>query len=164
MTMNKNTATDRGGILLFAVIAIAFLSGLAAYIQAMSDPALIHTADTKQILTEDNLTDSMGIILSELTYNDDSIPKVRITDITDPDAFVSLLTSAANKFKLVYLFSNDSSLLTTATKVAPIDDIDIGTGNDIFIKGAATGTLHYTVKTPYNESKNKDIKLYIKLP
>lgn len=159
MTMDKNTATDHGGILLFAVIAIAFLSGLAAYIQAMSDPALLHTSDTKQIITEDNLTDSMGIILSELTYNDDSIPKVQITDITDPDAFVGLLTSAANKFKLIYLFSNDSSLLTSATKVAPIDDIDIETGND-----TATGTFHYTIKTPYNELKNKDIKLYIKLP
>ena len=67
---------ERGGVLLYAVIAVAFLSGLSLYLQKMSDPKIFQTNDTQKILTSEYLSDSIKILLETISYNNPSFQNI----------------------------------------------------------------------------------------
>ena len=66
---------ERGGVLLYAVIAVAFLSGLSLYLQKMSDPKLFQTNNTQKILASEYLSDSTKTLLENIIYNNPNLPK-----------------------------------------------------------------------------------------
>lgn len=73
---------ERGGVLLYAVIAVAFLSGLSLYLQKMSDPKIFQTNDTQKILNTEYLSDSMETLLSITASNNSTLLKNK-SDIID---------------------------------------------------------------------------------
>lgn len=50
--------SEQGGIILYALVVVSFLSGLAAYLSAVSSPILYQLTDTKRILSTEYLNDS----------------------------------------------------------------------------------------------------------
>lgn len=74
---------ERGGVLLYAVIAVAFLSGLSLYLQKMSDPKIFQTNDTQKILNTEYLSDSMETLLS-ITASNNSLLLKNENDVIDP--------------------------------------------------------------------------------
>ena len=102
---------EQGSVLVYALIVITFLSGLAAYLQTMSDPMIFQTKDTQQILSTDYLADSMENILSELCEKD--------TDFSGSKAPTDgkrLLATTINKYNSIRLFRTSSVLIGEATK------------------------------------------------
>ena len=73
---------ERGGALLYAVIAVAFLSGLSLYLQKMSDPKIFQINDTQKILNTEYLSDSMETLLSITASNNSTLLKNK-NDIID---------------------------------------------------------------------------------
>ncbi len=50
--------SEQGGIILYALLVVTFLSGLAAYLSTVSSPVLYQLTDTKRILSTEYLNDS----------------------------------------------------------------------------------------------------------
>lgn len=62
-TIHSNP-TERGSILVYALLVITFLAGLASYLNAISSPVLFQMTDTQRILRTDYLNDSTSEIFT----------------------------------------------------------------------------------------------------
>jgi len=63
MTIISSTR-EQGSILVYALLVITFLSGLAAYLSAISSPIIFEMTDTQKLLQVDLLNDSARNIYS----------------------------------------------------------------------------------------------------
>lgn len=113
---------EQGSVLVYALIVITFLSGLAAYLQTMSDPMIFQTKDTQQILSTDYLADSMENILSELCEKDTDFSGSKA-----PTAGKKLLATTINKYNTVRLFRTSTVLIGEGIRdgEAKEDDVSV---------------------------------------
>ena len=114
---------ERGGVLLYAVIAVAFLSGLSLYLQKMSDPKIFQTNDTQKILNTEYLSDSMETLLSITASNNSTLLKNKsdIVDISTNNVTANFITNVKNIFenqKKIFLFSKEDVLIASASKTS----------------------------------------------
>lgn len=112
---------ERGGILLYIIICVTFLSGLAAYLQAMSSPVLFQTKDSQQIVADEYLTESFATLLSKQAYDSQDMPKYSTEILNNSstginEEFLSTLTKILNRQKTVYLFLKKDILFAVATR------------------------------------------------
>ena len=117
---------ERGGALLYAVIAVAFLSGLSLYLQKMSDPKIFQINDTQKILNTEYLSDSMETLLSITASNNSTLLKNKsdIIDNSTNNVTDNFITNVKNIFKnqeKIFLFSKEDVLIASASKTS--DDI-----------------------------------------
>lgn len=114
---------ERGGVLLYAVIAVAFLSGLSLYLQKMSDPKIFQTNDTQKILNTEYLSDSMETLLSITASNNSTLLKNKsdIVDISTNNVTANFIANVKNIFenqKKISLFSKEDVLIASASKTS----------------------------------------------
>lgn len=114
---------ERGGVLLYAVIAVAFLSGLSLYLQKMSDPKIFQTNDTQKILNTEYLSDSMETLLSITASNNSTLLKNKsdIIDNSTNNVTTNFIANVKNIFenqKKIFLFSKESVLIASASKTS----------------------------------------------
>ena len=114
---------ERGGVLLYAVIAVAFLSGLSLYLQKMSDPKIFQTNDTQKILNTEYLSDSMETFLSITASNNSTLLKNKsdIVDISTNNVTANFIANVKNIFenqKKIFLFSKEDVLIASASKTS----------------------------------------------
>lgn len=114
---------ERGGVLLYAVIAVAFLSGLSLYLQKMSDPKIFQTNDTQKILNTEYLSDSMETLLSITASNNSTLLKNKSDIIDNPtnNVAANFITNVKNIFenqKKIFLFSKEDVLIASASKIS----------------------------------------------
>lgn len=114
---------ERGGVLLYAVIAVAFLSGLSLYLQKMSDPKIFQTNDTQKILNTEYLSDSMETLLSITASNNSTLLKNKsdIIDNSTNNVTANFITNVKNIFenqKKIFLFSKEDVLIASASKIS----------------------------------------------
>ncbi len=114
---------ERGGVLLYAVIAVAFLSGLSLYLQKMSDPKIFQTNDTQKILNTEYLSDSMETLLSITASNNSTLLKNKsdIVDISTNNVTANFIANVKNIFenqKKIFLFSKEDVLIASASKTS----------------------------------------------
>ena len=113
---------ERGGVLLYAVIAVAFLSGLSLYLQKMSDPKIFQTNDTQKILNTEYLSDSMETLLSITASNNSTLLKNKsdIIDNSTNNVTTNFIANVKNIFenqKKIFLFSKENVLIASASKL-----------------------------------------------
>lgn len=111
---------EQGSVLVYALIVITFLSGLAVYLQTMSDPMIFQTKDTQQILSTEFLADSMENILSELCEKD--------TDFSGSKASTAgkkLLAYTINKYNTIRLFRSSTILIGEARIDGTVKESDV---------------------------------------
>ena len=156
-----SSRNEQGNILLYAVIAVTFISGLGMYLQKMSDPMLFQTNDTKRLLTEEYLVSSSSLLLSEVIYNDQYLPQCNDTSAKFRTEFAKTM----NRYKYIYLFSNKTSLLSSITRVGTFSATQVNpdqTENDICANFHVYAKQEYTIK-PYigkSVTKKVDINIY----
>lgn len=114
---------ERGGGLLYAVIAVAFLSGLSLYLQKMSDPKIFQTNDTQKILNTEYLSDSMETLLSITASNNSTLLKNKsdIIDNSTNNVTTNFIANVKNIFenqKKIFLFSKENVLIASASKTS----------------------------------------------
>lgn len=114
---------ERGGVLLYAVIAVAFLSGLSLYLQKMSDPKIFQTNDTQKILNTEYLSDSMETLLSITASNNSTLLKNKsdIVDISTNNVTANFIANVKNIFenqKKIFLISKEDVLIASASKTS----------------------------------------------
>lgn len=129
---------EQGSVLVYALIVITFLSGLAAYLQTMSDPKIFQTKDTQQILSTEYLADSMENILSELCEKD--------TDFSGSAAATDgqkLLAKAINKYSTIHLFKTDTIFIGEATRDGLIKESEISTDDWVVFSTNANYYIQY---------------------
>lgn len=63
---NTTSNHEKGSILVYALLVITFLSGLAAYLSAISSPVIFEMTDTQKLLQTDLLNDSARNIYSTI--------------------------------------------------------------------------------------------------
>ena len=166
-----HSTQERGGVLLYAVIAVAFLSGLSLYLQKMSDPKIFQANDTQKILTSEYLSDSIKTLLENTAYNNPSLPKTE-DEIIDHStnnvtaSFISSVTETLNNQEKIYLFKTENLLIASAEKNKNINDtstsFEILKENQLSVKSLSI--MNYNIKT-INTLIDRDLEiiLYINL-
>lgn len=160
---------ERGGVLLYAVIAVAFLSGLSLYLQKMSDPKIFQTNDTQKILNTEYLSDSMETLLS-ITASNNSLLLKNENDVIDPSTNNVTANFIANSKKILtdqkelFLFSNNNLLIGSAKKTSlDLNDRDIESTIIRYqpLSIHTSGQLDYDLKS-ITIRTNKKLKVTIK--
>lgn len=160
---------ERGGVLLYAVIAVAFLSGLSLYLQKMSDPKIFQTNETQKILTSEYLSDSIKILLETISYNNPSFPNID-DEIVDPATnqvtgdYISNIVEILNQQNNVFLFSKENLLIASAHKKSKIYSASLSnhiiSQNPLVVR--STGEITYEIKSTYvNINRKLTIDLLI---
>ena len=160
---------ERGGVLLYAVIAVAFLSGLSLYLQKMSDPKIFQTNDTQKILNTEYLSDSMETLLS-ITASNNSLLLKNENNVIDPSTNNVTANFIANSKKILtdqkelFLFSNNNLLIGSAKKTSlGLNDRDIESTIIRYqpLSIHTSGQLDYDLKS-ITIRTNKKLKVTIK--
>ena len=100
---------EQGSVLIYALMIITFLSGLAAYLQTMSDPMIFQTKDSQQILSTEYLADSLENIIPELCEGDGDFAKA------DPNSVNrDLVAKVVNKYPSIYIYRKQDLLIGEA--------------------------------------------------
>lgn len=97
--MPPKVRTEHGNILLWAVMGITFLSGMATWLQAMSDPALFQSDDTRVILNIGYTQASAENVWASLIQNDSNYP----SDEKDGQVFRTKIADIIGRYKTVNL-------------------------------------------------------------
>ena len=97
--MPPKIRTEHGNILLWAVMGITFLSGMAAWLQAMSDPALFQSDDTRMILNIGYTQASAENVWATLIQKDPDYP----IDEKDGQAFRTKIAEIIGRYRTVNL-------------------------------------------------------------
>ena len=160
---------ERGGVLLYAVIAVAFLSGLSLYLQKMSDPKLFQTNNTQKILASEYLSDSTKTLLENIIYNNPNLPKTE-DEIIDPSTnqvtsdYISNIVEILTQQNNIFLFSKENLLIASAHKKSKIYRTSLSNNiiseNPLVVR--STAEITYEIKsTPINMNKKLVINLLI---
>ena len=161
----KTFNNESGNILLYAVIAITFISGLSLYIQKMSDPILYQNNDTQEILASDYLTDSMSTLVSNVIYNNPNIPK-QATDFSgiNTSNFLATFVEITNQYNNIYLFSDQTHLIASMKRENNLSfssvDYDDSQLDMAIVRVFAP--LTYTIKSYQTNPVKKEISISIR--
>lgn len=124
--------SEQGGIILYALLVVSFLSGLAAYLSAVSTPVLYQLTDTKRILSTEYLKDSTAEVFRIVTC-----PTFR----NDPENAVDTL-----KYYKYFIFKTNDSTKKITASVSYINT----SSNEAF--GSVTAKLPVTQKVFTNKT------------
>lgn len=127
----SSPSAQRGGILVYALIAIAFLGGLASYLQTMSDARLYQSDDLQKLLISDYVAESTKRTVLKA-----------IEDDLDGNYSHTRVLTTVNKYagKTVYLFRDDTHALGYF-KLHAVTDNNVTVVNS----DEALVTIRYTV-------------------
>ena len=150
---------EQGSVLVYALIVITFLSGLAAYLQTMSDPMIFQTKATQQILSTEYLADSLENIIPELCEGDSEFINTAGTTINRP-----LVAKLVDKYSSIYLYRSSERLIGTAKLESSVTESNFDEPQ--WTQGSATvtvsGDVNYNIQY-FNVIKvTENVMLHIK--
>lgn len=133
---------EQGSILVYALVIITFMSGLAAYLQTMSDPMIYESSDTRQILSNEYLASSTSNILSELCQNDPIFKNANVTTLEKSD-----ISDLLNKYKTIQLYRTKTLYIGQSDRKSLIDADNIAAewldSNNRYV---FTGNVNYYIQ------------------
>lgn len=149
----KNNKSDRGNILLYSVLVITFLSGLAAYLQTTATPSVSASSNSKEFLAQSYLTESIGNIYGVLACQTPSIKKTK-----------SSIASTLNKYIAIRIYSpiNNSydnvSLIGSSAVYKYISTNDFDFNNEDL---TATIPMKMTIKSNHQKEILDTVKISV---
>ena len=149
----KNNRSNRGSILLYSVLAITFLSGLAAYLQTTANSTIPTSLNSKEFLEQSYLTESIGNIYGVLACQTPSIKKTK-----------NSIASTLNKYIAIRIYSpinnsdNNVSLIGSSAVYKYISTNDFDFSDEDL---TATVPMKMTIKANHQKEKSDTVKIRV---